>query len=217
VKGEESAEVNSLYSRIERRTKLLESRIGSCVGADGAAFAIRKALYPFLEADDINDLVIPLKIVRKGYRGIQEEGVFCREEIDEDPDSVARRQIRITARTLRALFKHRELLNPLEFPLFSLQIVSHKLLKLLCPFWLMSAFILNLLLLWKNEPIYGITLALQIAAYAMAVVGLKQTRPRSGMKCVVLCSTFVLVNYAYVIGWVKYLSGETFTSWIPER
>src|SRR5882672_4693149 len=34
-----------LYSRLELITKELESRLGSCIGADGAIFAIRKELY----------------------------------------------------------------------------------------------------------------------------------------------------------------------------
>lgn len=34
-----------LYSRLELITKELESRLGSCVGADGAIFAIRRELY----------------------------------------------------------------------------------------------------------------------------------------------------------------------------
>ena len=59
-----------VYAQLEQMTKLLESRLGSCVGADGAMFAIRRLLYEPLDQADINDLVIPLKIVRAGYRGI---------------------------------------------------------------------------------------------------------------------------------------------------
>src|SRR5882762_7763235 len=64
-----------LYSRLELITKELESRLGSCIGADGAIFAIRKELYLPLKDYDINDFVIPLSINERGYRGVlQREG-----------------------------------------------------------------------------------------------------------------------------------------------
>ena len=68
------------YSKIEEITKKLESKIGSCVGADGAIFAIRKQLYQPLKEYDINDFVIPLHIIRQGYRAVLVEHAFCTEE-----------------------------------------------------------------------------------------------------------------------------------------
>ena len=64
----ENIESISLYSRIEKMTKILESSMGSCVGADGAVFGIRKNLYEPLRDVDINDFVVPLTIVSKGFR-----------------------------------------------------------------------------------------------------------------------------------------------------
>lgn len=45
AQGDRIMESANLYTRLERVTKRLESRLGSCVGADGAIFAIRKELY----------------------------------------------------------------------------------------------------------------------------------------------------------------------------
>ncbi|HKZ46858.1 MAG TPA: glycosyltransferase family 2 protein, partial [Thermodesulfobacteriota bacterium] len=85
----------SLYSRIEKITKKLESKIASCVGADGAIFAIRKPLYKLLNDYDINDLVIPLNVIKQGYRGRFEDRAFCTEKAVSYRGEF-NRQVRIT-------------------------------------------------------------------------------------------------------------------------
>ena len=98
--GAGEAATVGLYAALEQFTKKAESRIGSCVGADGAIFAIRKHLYPPLGEADINDLVIPLTIVRRGYRGVLEPAAFCIEPTAGDARGEFRRQVRITSRSL---------------------------------------------------------------------------------------------------------------------
>ena len=58
--GEEDS--TGIYARLEKWTKDRESMISSCIGADGAVFAIRKNLYRSLDDRDINDFQIPLNI-----------------------------------------------------------------------------------------------------------------------------------------------------------
>jgi len=81
--GESNLASVGLYAKIEILAKKLESRISSCVGADGAIFAIRKNLYQSLMSYDINDFVIPLNIIRQGYRGVFEEDAYCLEKTVE--------------------------------------------------------------------------------------------------------------------------------------
>ena len=59
--------------------KRAESRWGCCVGADGAIFAMRRALYRTLRDDDINDFVFPLKVIEQGYQCVFDEDAFCPE------------------------------------------------------------------------------------------------------------------------------------------
>ena len=66
VDGEK--EVTGLYARLERWTKGHESRIASCVGADGALFAMRRKLFVPLKGNDINDFIIPLNVIEQGLR-----------------------------------------------------------------------------------------------------------------------------------------------------
>lgn len=207
-----------LYAKLETWIKALESRIGSCVGADGAIFAVRKRLYTPLDPDDINDLVVPLKIVGQGYRGILEERAFCIERTAESPAEEYVRQVRITSRTLKAIVDNASLLNPLRDPLFAWQLASHKLPRLTMPFLLILLFWASFVLALRHEgEIYQAALTCQGVFYALAALG--RLRKRRGVSAMAasLAHIFVTVNAAVFMGWVKYLRGERYTSWTSRR
>ena len=94
--GENMSAVDSLglYSRLELMTKELESRLGSCIGADGAIFAIRKQLYLPLKDYDINDFVIPLSINQRGYLGVLQREAICFEKDAGGARGEFQRQVR---------------------------------------------------------------------------------------------------------------------------
>jgi cellulose synthase/poly-beta-1,6-N-acetylglucosamine synthase-like glycosyltransferase len=211
--GEPTAEPIGLYSRLEHLTKSFESKIGSCVGADGAIFAIRKNLYQALKQSDINDLVIPFTIIEQGHRGIFENGAFCLEPAAKNMSKEFERQIRITNRTIRAIVSHRILLNPLRFGIFSFELVSHKICKLFVPFFLILCLVSNLLVV-NTSMVYAALLSVQVAFYILAVA----RAPLKGFSSLVsIPKTFAMTNCAIAIGWLKYLKGETFTTWGPSR
>src|SRR5882762_8343040 len=146
--GEDMSAVDSLgiYSKLELMTKELESRLGSCIGADGAIFAIRKELYLPLKDYDINDFVIPLSINQQGYRGVLQREAICFEKGAGSPKGEFHRQVRITNRTIRAIMNYRQLLNPFKYGVLSLELFSHKVCKFLVPFFMVALIVSNLLL-----------------------------------------------------------------------
>lgn len=206
----------SVYASLERRTKGLESRIGSCVGADGAIFAVRKGLFRPLRDTDINDLVIPLRVIEQGHRGVLEEEACCFEETAGGQKGEHARQVRITNRTLRAIFRHANLLNPARYGLFAWQLFSHKLMKLSVPFWMGLVLVANGVLAFSH-PFYGATLALQGVLYGLAVVGGRASGPGLLVRVAGICNTFVVVNLAIARGWVSYLRGREFRTWDKAR
>lgn len=211
-----SASATGLYSRLEKLTKSLETKTGSCVGADGAVFAIRKSLFDPLKPDEINDLIIPFHIISKGYRVILEPSISCTEEIPGQREGF-NRQVRITARTLRAIFRYRHLLSPFRYPMFSFCLFSHKIMKFLVPFFLVALLITNVFLALGDDSFYKIVLALQAIFYGCALIGFLKRAAGTKMKWIEACHAFLTVNLAYVAGWLKYLTGETYTSWKPQR
>jgi len=205
-----------LYSRLELITKELESRLGSCIGADGAIFAIRKELYLPLEDYDINDLVIPLSINRQGYRGVLQREAICFEKDAGSPKGEFHRQVRITSRTIRAIMNYRQLLNPFRFGLLSFELFSHKVCKFLVPLFLVALLVSNLLLAERGGFFLMVLIAqgiFYIAAGAAAFV------PKGSLlsRMVEAARIFVVVNVAIALAWVKYLQGETYTTWSPTK
>ncbi|MEO0247937.1 MAG: glycosyltransferase family 2 protein [candidate division WOR-3 bacterium] len=207
-----------LYAKLETWIKSMESRIGSCVGADGAIFAVRKSLYTPLDPDDINDLVLPLKIVGQGYRGILEERAYCSEKTGESPAEEYMRQVRITSRTLKGILENATLLNPLRHPLFAWQLASHKLTRLVMPFLLILLFSSSLALALRGDrEIYQTALACQGISYALGAFGRLRKGQGITTKAASLAHVFVTVNAAVLVGWIKYLRGERYTSWSSRR
>ncbi len=214
-------EVTNIYTKLERTIKLSESRLGSCVGADGAIFAMRRSLYTPLREEDINDLVLPLKVVEIGYRCILDDEIYCLEHSGKDVESEYRRQSRITNRTLRALWQYRRLLNPFRFPLFSWFLFSHKVVRLLVPFFLVAAAASNVLMAFK-KPFYVILLIAQAVFYTTAAVNKIFSKPPSEKMTTLgriasLCQAFLIINLAMLSGWRKALFGRKDVTWQHER
>ena len=205
-----------IYSTLELVTKELESRLGSCVGADGAIFAIRKELYTPLRDYDINDLVIPLSINRQGYRGVLQPQAVCVEKDAGSAKGEFQRQVRITSRTLRAIASYRELLNPFRFGLLSFQLFSHKLCRFLVPLFLISALASNLLLAGRGGFFLAALIA-QGAFYAAAAAATLLAKTGLVSQLAETARSFVIVNAAVALAWVKYFQGETFTTWSPTQ
>ena len=183
------------------------------MGADGAVFAVRKSLYRPLQEDDINDFVIPLSVVGQGKRVILDPDVYCVEETSKGMSKEYKRQVRITTRTLNAIRKNREFLNPFRYGIFSFFLLSHKVCRFLVPFFLIGAFLTNLLLL-KQSAWYGLTLsAIVITPFAAFVAG------RIGLRSRILdvANLFFVTAFAQLIGWSRMLLGVKDTTWTPQR
>lgn len=222
-KGEDNPETISinLYTRLENITKILESKIGSCVGADGAIFAIRKELYSPLSSEDINDFVIPLKIIRKGRRGVFDVNSYCMEKSAGNSSGEFDRQVRITARTLRAIFKNSDLINPFRYPLFSFLLISHKVTKFYVPIFMALALLLNSIIAFINFPslFYTLLLIIHLSVYifAFSYNRFKFSRLTIIRTAGAYFNNFFMVNLAIAYGWIQYFQGNTFTAWKPKR
>ncbi len=210
----EMVSTSSIYTKIERLTKRLESNIGSCVGADGAIFSIRKSLYLKLEQDDINDLVIPLNVVKQGYRVIYSDRVKCTEEASATSSSAYSRQARITNRTLRALFRRLYLINPFKYPMFSFALLSHKFIRLSVPFYLLILLPLNTLIIYQS-PVYQLCMLGQLFIYAASLAGYIQYKRGHKNGLLLIVYHFMMVQAAVLKGWLDFVSGVNRVTWNP--
>jgi cellulose synthase/poly-beta-1,6-N-acetylglucosamine synthase-like glycosyltransferase len=212
----ESERSEGLYWRYETAIKLLESRIGSVVGGDGAIYAIRRALYTPMRADALSDFVNPLQIVRAGHRCVYEPNARSSESAAEDFHREFRRKVRIVNRAWRALMSMPGLLNPFRHGFFAVEIFSHKLLRWLMPALLLGIFVSSLLLL-ASGPIYVVAFLGQVAFYALALLG-HSLRARSSMPALVsIPYYFTLVNVASALGILDAFRGRNYVTWSTAR
>jgi cellulose synthase/poly-beta-1,6-N-acetylglucosamine synthase-like glycosyltransferase len=206
-------ETTGAYSRLEKITKRWESLISSCVGADGAVFAMRKSLYSPMGPDEINDFVLPLRVIAQGKRVVLDPEVYCMEKSTGDEGREFRRQARITNRTIRALAAHIHLLNPLRFGSFSFLLLSHKLLRFLVPFWVMGT-LLSSLVLASQSWYYKILLAGEVSVLTVTIRALFH---RTENRFIQMARTFLITLAAQSLGWWRFLRGRTDTMWTPQR
>jgi cellulose synthase/poly-beta-1,6-N-acetylglucosamine synthase-like glycosyltransferase len=211
----ESAASENMYWRYELAIKQMESRIASLVGGDGAIYAIRKALYRPLQPADLSDFVNPMQISLQHYRNVYEREAISFENGADTFAQEFRRKVRIVARAWRGLLRVRGVLNPFRYGFFTLQVLSHKLLRWLVPVFMLGAIAANVFLL--DQPFYLFTGVLQTLFYALAGAGLLQAHRKQIARVFYVPYYFCLVNYASLLGIVSYYRGQSFTTWQTVR
>jgi cellulose synthase/poly-beta-1,6-N-acetylglucosamine synthase-like glycosyltransferase len=212
----DSTASENLYWRYELALKRMESAISSLVGGDGAIFAIRKALFRPMRPEDLSDFVNPLQIVAQGYRNVYEPEAISFEGGAESFEQEFRRKVRIVNRAWRGLWRVRQVLNPFRFGFFTLQVISHKLLRWLVPLFMAGAFAANFFLL-DGGRFYQVVLALQGAFYLLAGMGWLQSRRRSISRLFYVPYYFCMVNWASLWGIVSNYRGQKFAVWSTVR
>jgi len=212
----DSTESENLYWRYELALKKMESQIGSLVGGDGAIYAIRKKLFQPMRPEDLSDFVNPLQIVAQGYRNIYEPEAISFEGGAESFEKEFRRKVRIVNRAWRGLWRVRQVLNPRRFGFYTLQVISHKLLRWLVPVFMAGAFFANLFLL-KASLLHQIIFALQITFYVLATTGWLKSQQPAISKLFYVPYYFCLVNYASLLGIISHYRGKKFAVWNTPR
>lgn len=214
-----SADSENVYWSLELKLKEWESRLSSVVGADGAIFALRKELFEPMVAEDINDFLLPLKAVAKGYQGVFEPEAVCVEDAAPDFQGEFRRKCRIVSRGLLAVYKVPQCLNPFKVGWFAFQLLGHKLLRWLTPLFLLVMFATSGWLATSGTTertgLYLSLLILQVAGYATAALYAVPMLRR--FRLVYFAYYFFLINFAAIIGISLFLSGRTIGVWKPQR
>jgi poly-beta-1,6-N-acetyl-D-glucosamine synthase len=200
-----------LYWRYEKLIRRAESRVHSTVGATGAVYAIRRALFrPLPEDTLLDDVLIPLRVVAQGRRVVFESAARAYDQASPTAAHELRRKTRTLAGNFQLFARERWLLDPTRNPIF-FQTVSHKALRLATPLALGAALGANLALL--HLPAYQTLLAAQVAFYAAAATG--HALRRRGRRASLFALPYVvcLLSWATVVGFTRYLRGRQGVTW----
>lgn len=202
------------YMRYENKLRAYETGVGSVVGVDGGVDAARRSLCRPLRPDQLPDMVLPLMIVEQDYRVVFAPEAVLEEETLSTGAAEYQMRVRVALRAFWALRDMRALLNPLRYPLFSWQLISHKLLRYLSFIPLGAAAVLNWFLL-PHGWIYGVLAAGQCCAALFAYPVLHGPPQQRGFAVPRYFYYFVLVNWASAVAFARFLRGEKQVIWQP--
>lgn len=203
------------YWRYEKFLRRKESEVGSMLGATGAVYAIRRRLFPEFLPEDIlvDDMYIPFDIITKGYRVIFESEARAYDWVSERGSEEFKRKVRTLVGNYQIFIQFPNLFVPLKSPI-AWQLISHKFLRLLIPFFLLITLISNLFLLnWSIT--YMLAFIAQVVFYGLAgLEALRLRKSETAQKGIgFIPYMFCLLNYSALVGFLQFVKGKQKVTW----
>ncbi len=198
-----------LYWRFEKWLRIQESRIHSTVVLTGAISAVRRALFPPLPPGMMtDDLYWPIQVSMAGYRVIHDSGAKAYDRLPAHARDEMRRKLRTLCGNFQLFGGTPSVVLPWRNPVW-IQLISHKLMRLVVPWAMLGALGTNLLL---DGSVYRVLLVSQIAIYSLGLLGiLSDVGSRSRLLSAL--SSFLTMNaVAWYAFWV-WASGRASRSW----
>lgn len=205
--GRDSAinQAEGFYWRWEVRTRMAEDRLGMLVNGCGAGMAFRKELFRPLDPVYDIDFITTMDIVQVGkdVRFVEAAQVF-----DEAPSTLAAEfKLRTrSAKRIMATQKRWGRSGWLRHPLYSWNLLSHKLLRWFCPFFLLTAFFANLALL--SNPFFQMTLGFWLFGLVMAGAGFAAHLTNRRFAPAALFFGFFMANAGFFVGMIMAAMGK---------
>jgi cellulose synthase/poly-beta-1,6-N-acetylglucosamine synthase-like glycosyltransferase len=210
-----------VYWRWESSLKHRESRLDSCLGANGAIYAVRRHLFWRDIPDNtvIDDFVIGMKIREQGRRMVYEPAAVAHEELPPTVGDEWRRRVRIGAGDYQALSLCRRCLSPV-FGRFAWMFWSHKVLRWVTPHLLLLLAAVSAcraagmagpvaLASWRLVP--------ALLVPALVLLGLAGRAAGSGAAGVLrwlrLCDYFLTMQAALFVGFLRFCRGDLEGRW----
>jgi biofilm PGA synthesis N-glycosyltransferase PgaC len=195
-----------LYWRIEKKVRELESASGSVAGATGALYCARRSLLdasPLPEGTILDDVLLPMQIVRQGSRVVFDS----RARAWDSPDLGKGREFPRKVRTLTGNYQLLQLApwllssqNTIRF-----EFISHKLSRLAVPFALLALLLASLFL---PQSLYRAALVAQLAFYALSLAALAGVKLGPLSRIADPARTFVILNCAALVAFINFATGR---------
>jgi cellulose synthase/poly-beta-1,6-N-acetylglucosamine synthase-like glycosyltransferase len=193
---------DGFYWKYETFLKKSEGSLGALLGVNGAIYSIRRHLFVPIPITPIDDFILPLLAkLNSNCAIVYESKAVAWEETAPDIGSEFRRRSRFGAGGFQSLGLLWRLLDPrrgwIAFTLF-----SHKLLRWLCPFFLLGMLATNLLLC--AQPFYQFLLIGQTGFYLTAFLASFIPAWVKFSKPLRLATMFSVMNVALLVGFCRW-------------
>lgn len=197
-----SSAVGGLYWRYEQWIRKCEAICDSPVGVYGGFYAVRRELaLPQPAGIILDDMFQPLSIIRQGYRSVLDADACVHDMWPKNVGGEFHRKVRTLAGNFQLVQLAPWTLTP-QNRVF-LQFVSHKLLRLAAPYFLLLLLI-STLALSQGSLAYAALAAVQIFGLVLAAISLHFSIP--GLRRIAApASAMLMLNAAAVVGLCKFL------------
>jgi cellulose synthase/poly-beta-1,6-N-acetylglucosamine synthase-like glycosyltransferase len=216
TKGDGSETEENVYWRIENWLKARESAIDSCLGANGAIYAIRSSLFwhDIPSNTIIDDFVIGMKVREKNYRLVYEPRAVAVETLPLRVTDEWKRRVRIGAGDFQALKLCAPCLNP-SFGAFAWLFWSHKVLRWFTPHLVLAGVFLTVVAAFVSRTPAGAVFLGLYAAFGIAAAMGRQNLIRGGRAAQILRGLHYLVtmNAAIFVGFLRFCRGNLEGRW----
>jgi cellulose synthase/poly-beta-1,6-N-acetylglucosamine synthase-like glycosyltransferase len=203
---------DGLYWKYETFLKRCESRLGGLLGSNGAIYAIRRGLYfPIPDNTIVDDFVIPLQAkLRTGCAIVYDCEAVAREETAPGVRAEFHRRSRIGAGGFQSIFLLWRLLDPRR-GWVAFTFLCHKILRWLCPLFMIGA-LLGSLLLWDDPLYFGLSCA-QVGFYLVSLLAAMVPARFRPLKPLRLATMFTSMNLALLVGLWRFVRGRQTGLW----
>lgn len=198
-----------LYWRYEKWIRKSESDLASVVGATGAFYAIRRALFvPLQPGTLLDDFEIPMQVARQGHRVLFDPRALVYDGLQETMAGERTRKMRTLSGNFQSFVQQPWLFLPWHNPLWW-QFLSHKVFRLLVPYAMILALLGSAL---SSTPLVQVAALAQAAFYAGAWAAHRHPRLRAN-KLLNVAMVFCELNWTALLAGLHFVRGQTRTGW----
>lgn len=203
------AQPEDLYYKYERWLQRAESELGSMVGVDGALYAVRRSLFEAPPDDTVlDDMAVPMAVVRKGYRVVFETEAIAFEHGSRSAWEEFSRKTRIVAGAVQFLRRGHQI--PWRAPQAVFSLFSHKVLRWLSPV-IGAIFFMSCYALRAEALAFALLWWAVMLVLIVGLLGCSETLRR--FLPIGVCYYFGMVHVAAATGMLRGLIGGQAVAW----
>jgi cellulose synthase/poly-beta-1,6-N-acetylglucosamine synthase-like glycosyltransferase len=205
------------YWGFDRLLKEHESRAGNTISATGAIYSIRRHFYRPIPRGVNDDFYLSLGVIEQGGRLVFARRAIAYEPVGSSLEIEYRRKVRILSRAMQCVVVLRGLVDVKRYGFYSIQLISHKILRW-AVFIPVTGMTIASLLLWREKGIYRVAALAQLGAYGAAGLGVVLRDTRVGAsKVLSVPAYFVMSNAAAAVAAANLVRGKAIDRWTPSR
>lgn len=203
------------YWKYESALKNWSSQFNSAIGAAGELFAIRTELFEAPTKDTIlDDFLISLAVIPHGFKIAYTKDAYALEYGSASIQEEMKRKVRICTGGIQAIVRTRFLLNPIKYPIFAFQYLSHRCLRwTITPLALLLLIPTNIYLAYNEQISYLFLGLFHGLFYIFGILGFIFKTKKLQNKFLFIPFYFLMMNFSALLGMKRYILNEQSVLW----